>query len=428
MHLSLRGSTWLAAGFCWILILAVSASLSAQDISTGTNTVSPYSIFGVGDLADQALSRNYGMGSVSLGSFDRYNVNRVNPANLTDLALTSVELSFNYRHNYQNTSSSSAYSRTGGLTGLNFAFPTRRNFVLAAGITPLSSVGYRVSRNAIVNDGVTPQVYRSTSLGDGGLTELGLSGARRFWKNRVSAGLSVNHVFGSTSESRATTILNTDITQTAQFDLTTELRGWNAVIGLSYTDTLRTAVEAFRVGLTYRTAMALVGEQRVTGIGSSTFDTLSTQSGRPTLPAEWALGVGYTDGRRYTVGLDLRYEDWSAFRYFDQVASYGSRLRANLGVEWVPAYNGKSWFQRLSYRGGVRYEQGHLRVRGRSIDGFSGTLGMGIPINRNLSFINVAVSYGRRGTLDEGLLREHYYQFVIGLNFNELWFVKRRYD
>jgi hypothetical protein len=382
----------------------------------------------VGDLSDQALSRNYGMGSLSLGSFDRYNVNRVNPANLNDLALTSVELSFNYRHNYQNTSSASAYSRTGGLTGLSFAFPTRRNLVLAAGITPLSSVGYRVSRIAEVNDGVVRQIYRSTSTGDGGLTELGFSAARRFFKNSVALGLSVNHVFGSTAESRVTTILNTDVTQTAIFDLTTELRGWNAVIGLSYTDTLRTAIEAFRIGLTFRTATALTGEQRVTGIGSNTFDTLSTQSGRSVLPAEWALGVGYTDGRRYTVGLDVRYDDWSSFSYFDQVASYGGRLRANLGVEWVPAYNGKSWFQRLSYRGGVRYEQGHLRVRGRSIDGFSGTLGMGIPINRNLSFINVAVSYGRRGTLDEGLLREHYYQFVIGLNFNELWFVKRRYD
>jgi hypothetical protein len=59
------------------------------------------------------------------------------------------------------------------------------------------------------------------------------------------------------------------------------------------------------------------------------------------------------------------------------------------------------------------------------------TLGIGYPIRRtNLSIgqINASLELGRRGVAENGLVRESFTRFSVGLTFNDKWFIKRRYD
>jgi len=48
-----------------------------------------------------------------------------------------------------------------------------------------------------------------------------------------------------------------------------------------------------------------------------------------------------------------------------------------------------------------------------------------IPINQQNS-IDLGISYSSRGTTDYKLIKDQYVKFSIGINFGELWFVRRR--
>jgi hypothetical protein len=76
----------------------------------------------------------------------------------------------------------------------------------------------------------------------------------------------------------------------------------------------------------------------------------------------------------------------------------------------------------------LRYENTGLVIQNKSITDFAGTFGLGLPINGTFSNINIAVEIGKRGTKYNNLVEENYVNFVIGLSFNDRWFVKRKFD
>lgn len=401
----------------------------AQQTQGSTNAVSPYSSFGIGDLSDQALSRNYGMGSISISSIDRFNVNRVSPANLADIFYTSIDVSFNYKLNTLKTNSNGAFFRSGGLSGLSLAFPSRNNLVFGLSLAPVSAVGYDVLTSLRTVAGTSVN-YASQTFADGGVNEVSLAAARRFWQRRVSVGLGLNYVFGSIDETITTTVGS----GIAGFFTDTRLRGVTATLGFNYTDTLKTIAQTYRIGFFGKLPTTLRATETTVAFGAVSGADTSEIGGNVVVPAEIGFGIGYEFTGKYSFGLDVRYEDWSGFNFLKRAQTldgqrvYDGRLRVNLGTEWIPQYNSTKFLKRISYRAGVRYENSYLTLRGQPINDYSFTVGMGIPINRNLSFINVAATIGQRGTRSENLIRENTYQFVIGLNFNELWFVKRRYD
>jgi hypothetical protein len=55
------------------------------------------------------------------------------------------------------------------------------------------------------------------------------------------------------------------------------------------------------------------------------------------------------------------------------------------------------------------------------------TAGLSLPLPRSLSKVNLAVEVGQYGTKSNGLIRENYVRFDIGISVYERWFIKRRY-
>jgi hypothetical protein len=110
-------------------------------------------------------------------------------------------------------------------------------------------------------------------------------------------------------------------------------------------------------------------------------------------------------------------------------ASFESASKIAMGGYYIPKYNSfSSYLNRVTYRAGLRYENTGLIVNSQSIKDRALTLGLGMPIAGSLSNINIGVEFGKRGTVDAGLVQESYMNLSIGLSFNDRWFVKRKYD
>lgn len=142
-------------------------------LAKGQNsTFSPYSRYGLGELAPTALSHNLGMGGAGIAlkpdSTMPIFLNTTNPASYALNKLTSLEIGGTYRY-------SSFKSSAGGLQkwGTNFSygvlgFPIRENGGACIGIMPYSHVGYDTQSTSDVSGIGTLQNKYS---GTGGLNK-----------------------------------------------------------------------------------------------------------------------------------------------------------------------------------------------------------------------------------------------------------------
>ena len=83
----------------------------------------------------------------------------------------------------------------------------------------------------------------------------------------------------------------------------------------------------------------------------------------------------------------------------------------------------------------MRYEKTGLSVDGSGsnsnftpIDDFGISFGLGLPLKR-LSTINMGFEFGKRGTLQNNLIQENYFNLRVGLSLTDMnWFIQRKID
>jgi len=150
------------------------------------------------------------------------------------------------------------------------------------------------------------------------------------------------------------------------------------------------------------------------------------------LPDELRVGAGIGKPKKWFIGAEYIYlgsGDFSEALFVRDQASYDSASKIRLGGFYIPKYNSlTSYFKRLVYRGGFRYEQTGLTIDNQSIDEFGISFGVGMPVGRLFSNINLGFEYGQRGTTDFGLVKEDFFNFSIGLSLNDKWFRQIKFN
>ncbi|MCS7074617.1 MAG: hypothetical protein NZ108_09140, partial [Bacteroidia bacterium] len=114
------------------------------------------------------------------------------------------------------------------------------------------------------------------------------------------------------------------------------------------------------------------------------------------------------------------------FRYFGQNQNLSSNLKIMAGVEYIPDVNGK-WLKKMAYRAGAAWEQMNIILDNYQLSQVAVTAGIGIPFLRTASRVNLGFEYAFRGKTDNGLIKEDFFRVRIGINFNDRWFIKRKF-
>ena len=106
---------------------------------------------------------------------------------------------------------------------------------------------------------------------------------------------------------------------------------------------------------------------------------------------------------------------------------------SSLGIPKINSIS--SYWSRVTYRGGLRFEDTGLLVDGSGIGNnftpikdFGINVGLGLPFGNRASNINIGLEYGQRGTTDNKLIQENYFNFRLSLSLNDIWFKKRQID
>ncbi len=423
-----------------LFIVALAIVFQAQAQRTNS---SPYSFFGIGEEFNSRTIEQNAMGGIGAAFNSTYNINLVNPAANAYLRYSTYTFGILNNDLTIKDSNGDQSSTSTNLSYLAFGVPFGNKAGLSFGIQPVSSVGYSLLNSTLDADDSLTELTQFT--GNGGVNRIyGSMGA--FLLKNLSVGFEASYLFGSIENNVANQRVGVFLASKNQEVL--NIRGGMLKLGIQYKKELKDKL-LLDVGAVFK----LSNDFRATGneyLYSLSFaasggeiprDTIYAASvkGKLKSPIQTILGVGLGKENKWYAGVE--YEHQAALNpegFLTQTGGafdYDTSSRISVGGFYTPDMNSiSSYWNRVIYRAGIRYENTGLLVSGSnstnftSIKDFGMSFGLGFPMGRKLSTVNLGFEFGKKGTTTDNLIQENYFNFRLGLSLNDLWFIKRKID
>ena len=122
-------------------------------------------------------------------------------------------------------------------------------------------------------------------------------------------------------------------------------------------------------------------------------------------------------------------QDWSKYQLFGQTDDLISSEKLNIGIEYYNQNsNSTSYLSKVKYRFGLYNFQTPIQLNNNKINETGLTLGIGLPNQRSRTIYDLSLLFGRRGTTNDNLIVENFVEIGLSINFDAIWFIKRKYD
>ena len=412
-----------------IIFLAGSPFIFAQ-----SNTSSPYSIGGLGEIAFKGNAINRLMGGLDIVS-DSLHANLNNPASLGDLKLVTYGLGLNYKSTKLSSSASNESVTSASIDYLVVAIPTKK-FTFGFGILPATSVGYRL-QSVIEGDDINNVVNRNE--GFGGLNQTFLSIGFKVFEF-LNFGVSANYNFGK--------ITNESSRQEQNIDFGTFFIKTSSLVGFNYrfatqlkirlTSEVRLDAMAYYVPKNSLNATnesvyftRSVSTQNLGDIENVDLAASNLKKTSISLGDQYSFGLGITKAKKWFVGG--QYSQRNSADYVNNFISldnitYANGSRLSFGGFYLPDYSSiTSYWKRIVYRAGVRFEDTGVLFNNQPLKETGISFGVSLPM-AGFSNANIGLEFGKRGSQDNGLIQESYWNLIVGLSLNDIWFIKRKFN
>jgi len=423
------------------------------------NTYSPYTRFGLGDLAKQGFGQNLAMGGTGVAIHEGNRINILNPAASAALDSTSVYFDFgaNLFFNQYLSEGDEITDMSNSWWNMNlhhvaFASSMGKYMGFSAGIIPYSSIGYSIKQE--YNDYTNGSAMDTYFSGDGGIMNFYLGTSVKLF-DRVAVGVTMNYLMGKLTRERQVSFPMNSSYSNAFSEERFDIRKPVFSFGLQYKEVFEDKF-FFSLGATYDLATKINTELQydvtnsiydfkdiqidsVTTITPNYMLAADTVMGNFTMPSK--VGVGFALGipDKLMVTADYYLQDWTGALGGNgyQTAPASS---FHFGTEYIPDNEALRGYHKLAtYRLGAYYSNSYLSVLKGGVaasdpdafyqlNDYGITFGVGLPVRSIRSSINVSFTAGTRGTTEYNLVKENYGIITFNVTLHDLWFRKRRFD
>jgi len=417
-------------------LLFIPAVLFAQ---FNNSTSSPYSRYGLGDLHSNAFGRATAMGGATLASRYNLQINSSNPAAYTAIDSLNFLFEFGFQGRFSNFQTDISSMKTNNVNFNYFAMSFRISDKIAAsmGIQPYSDVGYQVQ----VSDDLEHTGAIQTSYYGTGTISKAYFGMGFEPIENLSIGANFNYLFGQLNRNSEVFFSNSGYYSVQRYSQI-RLRDFGLDFGAQYTIPLKDkkeitfaatfankpkftefATDIIQKNISYYNGQSTVADQ----------DTLfyrGEEKGEIIFPYTLGGGLSFRKKDVYEINVDYYHQNWSESTFFGEKSNFLTDLnKFAIGAEWIPdRFSIRSVLNRMAYRAGFKYEQTYHSFDGHQINDFGISFGVGVPIYRSASTMNIGFEFGKRGTKDYGLVLENYAKVNFSLNLHDLWFIQRKID
>lgn len=403
------------------LLVLMSVASFSQSIST-----SPYSLYGLGSLYDSDFGSLPSLGSSGLALPSDQFINNLNPASLGFMSQNHFLFDIGGKYigsTYQNNLKSESRNNA-QFSHIAFAFPITQKSAFSVALRPYSSASFKILNLKIPIENSQEQ-YNLDVTGSGGLNNFDFSYAYKINK-KLALGLSASVLFGNTTDDRYYTINNS----VTNINKKTNYNGFRPVLGVQYqidsTLTLGTTFKApSRVKASKVQTVTIVGDSGTITTDSNTDSNVDDYY----LPSE--IGVGVSKLFKNNLNLTFDYEKslWNDTRQSELYGNFVNQDRFALGLSYKSNKNARKYIDRIRYATGINYDTGYLEVDNQRVKNISFSVGLTLPLENNtFSALNISYSYGQKGKIGDGLIKENYHKLSLNLSLDGIWFVKRKFD
>lgn len=400
------------------------------------NTSSPYSRFGVGDLQPNSFGRSVAMGGASIASRNHQQINLSNPASYT--AIDSLVFMFEFGidarfSNFKNDIGSSSINNA-NFQYLTMKFQVSNRVGASLGLIPYSDIGYDYE---VINDVEHAGSTLSKYYGTGTISKAFFGLAVEPFNN-LSVGANLNYLFGKMNKNAEVYFLQSqDSYEMLKFS-DFRLRDFYLDFGVQYTIPLKNdkhliLAATFENKPEITTLYSDLTQKTLSSgqiVDRDTLHYVEETKSLINMPLTLGGGISFVKKDVYEINADFYHQSWSDALLLGKSPTYLTDLnKFAIGAEWIPnKFSIRSFVSRVAYRVGFKYEDTYLKFGDEQISDFGISFGVGLPVYRSSTTINVAAEFGKRGTTENGLVLENYAKLNLSINLYDLWFVKRRFD
>ena len=411
--------------------------LSTVTISAQRNSASPYSYFGIGENFEAVTVEQASMGGIGVALKDKFHLNFTNPAANADLTVATYGIGGSVSFLTLKEENASQSGNSTNLRYISLAFPIGKKAGFSVGLQPFSSVGYSLLENSDITDAT---LYS----GEGGTNKIYASFGMYVYEG-LSLGIEAGYIFGNFENSvlnqRSNAVLAT------KHEENVDIRGGQIKFGAQYKKELKNKLDLYTgASITLGNDLSATGSERMYSlsfIGSGQELPRALLFDKPinddvNIPMKTVFGFGLGKENKWYVGVNQQMQ--SALGANSSLISngagykYDDSSKFSIGGYYIPKVNSiSSYWDRVTYRAGLRFEDTGLLVKTTNdftaIKDFGINVGLGLPLPRQLSNINIGFEYGQKGTTDNNLAKENYFNIRLSLSLNSIkWFNKRKID
>ncbi|MBL8002173.1 MAG: hypothetical protein JNL05_09450 [Flavobacteriales bacterium] len=444
------------------------ALLLATPATAQSGGDSPFSAYGLGEVVGNTQVPQLLMGGVSVATTDPAGISTFNPASYCSLQKASFEMGFVGHLTQLRTDAATQDRANTRLLGFTLGIPWNNGrWALALGLLPVTTVGYNVTTEGELSNGVD---FRHTYVGTGGLNRAFAGLAHTLWRakpdstgharGQLTFGANINGLFGTVEQTRkALYPASAGYTNLLTYQGLV-IRGTSVNLGLHFGGQLvpmstmlrkrrvreeqrKAELEAWRKAhpgeepadqrpvrmpeAPWRYTIGLCGEltsdldarrdlEELSFVLSNGLeairDTNRYEQGREGIlyiPPSYGIGLQVSN-ERWNLLADVRQRDWSQLRLDVDGYSLPSQLRPSMSVQAGASFRparerDREFLKRVVYRLGVRYTTDYLKVGDLQLDETAISGGFSLPISEGayLARLNLGVVCGQRGNEAAGV-------------------------
>lgn len=435
--------------FITFMLAVVISEARAQSTAT---TSSPYSKYGIGNIDEQLLPQNIGMGGIAtatnvIGGYNSINV--INPASYAKISYVVFDAGIN--SNVLTLSQSGMPNErnvNSTISHIAFAIPVTKKSAFSLGLLPYSQVGYNykvvkpnLGSGAAADTNAVNYIYS----GDGGLNKAYLGYGFGIGKH-LMIGANASYIFGNLKQYQSTEIPNVGGVLDSRVEQDNHVGGFNFDYGAQYSiDFSNTkhlilgysASVGSRVNVqnSYYVSHYFYDASGNQNVAADSLIKSQNPNGKLQLPRINHFGIAFqreasfTNGAGFIIGADYSTGNWSDLTniWGDNTKLQNNKM-LNVGGQITPNPNALSnYWATIDYRLGFIYEDTYLNINNTDIKRYAVTFGLGIPLPHDRAStafykINLSAEIGKQGVPTGGLVQENYVNIHLGFTLNDKWF------
>lgn len=405
-------------------------------IANSQNSVSsPYSRYGIGNTNIYNNAINNSMGGIGYTMRANNHVNYLNPASYSAIDTNSLvfDIGFYSELVFLSTNDNKSRGNNSSISHILIGLPIHKTTKLAFGLLPMSNVNYTSSET--ISDTVLGS-HKKEYGADGGISKA-LLGLSYYPISNLSFGANFEYLFGNYYKSSTLSFPDSLYMYSSRKEENYNINSFNFNLGAQYYHKLNNG-DKLGFGLVYNMPLKLSTDNVFSyytfttsaGLEYVKDSILETSSkGKISYPQSIGLGLSYEREGDFYIGMDGNYTSWSDFLF--QSDRFNQNLvddyRVSIGSQWRPNAYG-TYFEKMVYRAGISYNTGMLEIFDTRLNQIGVSLGFGLPIKKSNTLINFSIEYQKRGSRDNGLIREDYIKFGLSFSAKDNWFFKRKYQ